>query len=145
MAAEIQTGTGIVYGIANSGSTISFGGYATFILDTAGAAHNFAIDEVKDELKYDKSLIATNGNVEVDLNWTPSGATRAAASTTAVFLTPLTKVVLANFKVTAFNGDWVYIGGAKIDLSQGPGKMAIKVRKYDDSSQNSSLTTTVSG
>ena len=144
MATEVQNGTGIVHGIRNDGSAITMTGYATFILETAKGQHKFKLDNVEDELGFDAALIATNGHVETDITWTPSGATRAAAEATAVFLTPLAKVTLDNFKITAFNGDWIYIGDQSIDLSHKMGKITLKVRKYDDATQNTSLTTTVS-
>ena len=145
MAAEVQNGTGILYGITNSGSAITMSGYATFIFDSAKAAHKFDLDSVKDQLHFDASLIATNGRLEIDITWTPSGATRSAAALTAVFLTPFATVTLANFKVGAFNGSWIYIGDEAIDLSQQVAKMTIKIRKYDDSTQNTALLATVSG
>ncbi len=143
--AEIQTGTGVLYGIQNDGSPISIEGYATFILETAKGNHKFEMDAVKDENNFDRALIATNPHIELDISWTPSGATRAAAAATAVFLEPLAKVTLDNFKIAAFNGDFVYVGDASIDLSHKQGKMMLKVRKYDDADQNASLTTTVTG
>lgn len=120
-------------------------GYATFILETAKGNHKFDLEAIKDENNFDKSLIATNAHVEIDITWTPSGATRAAAAATAVFLEPLAKVTLANFAVTAFNADWVYIGDQSIDLSHKQAKMSLKIRKYEDEDQNASLTTTVVG
>lgn len=143
MANEVQTGTGILHGISNTGSAITMSGYASFILDTVKGAHKFKLDAVEDELGFDKSLIATNSHIELDIMWSPSGATRAAAVATAVILTPLAKVTLAQFAADAFNGDWVYIGDESLDLSHGSAKMSLKVRKYDDSTQNASLTTTV--
>jgi hypothetical protein len=145
MPAEIQTGKGIVYGITNSGSAITMTGYATFILDSVKGSHKFDLDEVKDETKYDVSLIAVNGRLEITVSWKPSGATRAAAATTAVVIAPLAKVTLANFKIAAYNGDWVYIGDEELGVEQGPATMSLKLRKYDDATQNTSLTTTVSG
>jgi len=145
MPNEVQTGTGILHGVANNGSAITMTGYATFILETSKAQHKFKIEAIEDELGFDRSLIATNANVEVDITWTPSGASRAAAAATAAFLTPLSLVTLANFSAATFNGDWVYIGDSSIDLSHKQAKMQLKLRKYDDTDQNSSLTTTVSG
>lgn len=145
MPNEVQTGTGILFGISNTGAAITMTGYASFILDSSKAGHKFKLDAVEDELGFDKSLIATNAHLEQDITWNPSGATRAAAAATAVILNPLAKVTLANFKVAAFNGDWVYVGDESIDLSHGNAKMSLKIRKYDDAAQNTSLTTTVSG
>lgn len=119
-------------------------GYATFILDTTKGDHKFELDAIKDELNFDKALVATNAHIETTITWTPSGATKAAAEATAAFLTPLAKVTLAGFAVSAFNGDWVYVGDSSIDLSKKQGKMTLKIRKYADSTQNSSLTTTAS-
>jgi hypothetical protein len=145
MAAEIQYGKAVVHGITNGGTAISIAGYATFILDSLKGGHKFDLDEVKDELKFDASLIAVNGHLEVTINWKPAGATRAAAAATAVILAPLANVALANFKVAAFNGTWIYVGDNEISLSQSPAGMSIKIRKYDDATQNTSLTTIVTG
>lgn len=144
MPGETQNGTAIVFGITNSGTPITIEGYATFILETGKAQHKFKVDYIEDENGFDTAAVATNAFTEVDLTWTPSGASKAAAAATAVFLEPLSKVTLANFTVTEFNGDWLYIGDASIDLSHKQAKMMIKVRKYADSDQNSSMTTTVS-
>ena len=145
MPAEVQTGKGVLWGISNSGAAITMLGFATFIADSVKGNHKFKLEAIEDELGAEVSLIATNPHVEIDITWTASGATRAAAAATAVFLTPLAKVTLANFKVTAFNGDWIYIGDESIDLSHAAGKISLKLRKYDDGTQNASLTTTVSG
>jgi hypothetical protein len=145
MADEIQTGTAVLFGIANDGSAITMEGYATFILETTKANHKFKIDNVEDENGFDKALVATNPHREIDITWTPSGATRADAAATAVFLEPLDKVTLDNFKATVFNGDYIYIGDAGLELNHKQGKMSMKLRKYDDDAQNASLTTTVSG
>ena len=143
MSEATQTGTAVVYGLANDGTAISIEGYATFILETAKASHNFDLDAVKDENNFDASLIATNGHREIDITWTPSGASKSAANATAVFLEPLDKVTLANFAVDSFNGDYIYVGSGMVELSHKQGKMSMKLRKYDDDAQNTSLTTTV--
>jgi hypothetical protein len=144
MANQVQTGTAVLYGITNNGTPISISGYATFLLETAKGNHKFELDAVKDETNFDASLIASNGHIEADITWTPSGASKAAAAATAVFLEPLAKVTLANFAVDALNGDWIYVGDQGIDLNHKQGKMTLKIRKYDDADQNASLTTAVS-
>lgn len=145
MPAEVQTGKATLFGITNSGTAITILGFATFILDSSKAGHKFKLTAIEDENEADAALIATNPHLEKDITFTASGATRAAAAATAVFLAPLAKVTLANFKVAAFNGDWIYIGDESIDLSHNVAKIALKIRKYDDATQNTSLTTTVSG
>jgi hypothetical protein len=134
----------VIYGVNNDGSPITIEGYATFLLETAKASHKFELDTVKDEANFDASLIASNGHRELDITWTPSGATKADAAATAVFLEPLTKVTLEHFKVDSFNGDYIYVGDAMVELNHKQGKMSMKLRKYDDDDQNTSLTTTVS-
>jgi hypothetical protein len=145
MPAEAQNGVAVIHGIQNDGTAISILGYATFILEAVKAGHKFELDEIKDAGKNDVSLIAANPRLEIEITWKPSGATRAAATATAVILAPLTKVTLAHFKVGAFNGDWVYIGDESLELPQGQASMSIKLRKYDDATQNTSLTTAVVG
>jgi hypothetical protein len=145
MASEVQNGKGILFGITNTGSPITLTGYASFILDTAKGAHKFKLTAIEDENEFDAALIATNAHLELDITWTPSGATRTAAAATATFLDPLSKVTLSGFRVTDFNGDWVYVGDQSIDLSHAAAKMTLKVRKYADTTQNSSLTNTVTG
>jgi len=120
-------------------------GYASFTLETAKGQHKFKLDTLEDEIGFDKALIATNGYIELDMTFKPTGASRAAAEAVAAFLPPLSKVTTANFAVPILNGDWVYVGDASIDLNQKQGKMTLKIRKYDDAEQNASLTTTVSG
>jgi hypothetical protein len=63
-----------------------------------------------------------------------------------VFLDPLATVTTTHFKLAELNGTWQYVGGQQIQLSfNGPAKITIPVRKYEDSAQNTSMTTTVSG
>src|SRR5437879_4323379 len=138
MADDVQNGAAVLFGITNSGSAIAMEGYASFILDTAKASHKFEMDAVKDENNFDKALIETNGNRELDITWTPSGPTRAAAAATAVILEPLARVALSNFKVAPYNGDYIYVGDEGIELNHKQAKMSLKVRKYDDATQNAS-------
>lgn len=146
MAAEVQTGKGTVAGITNSGSAITISGYATFNLKSAKLGHKFDIQDIKDANNFDNTAIATNEHTELDIEFVVSGADRAAAAATAVFLAPLAAVTLANFKIAAFNGVYQYRGDASIDLTDsGPAKMMLKIRKYADSTQNTALTTTISG
>jgi hypothetical protein len=145
MATEVQNGSAILTGIRSSGGAISIEGYATTLIETAKLGHKFNLEAVQDELGFDASLVAANGHREVDIVFVPKGSNRAAAEAVAAVINPLAKVALANFAVSALNGDWIYVGDASIDLSHGVGKVSLKLRKYDDEEQNASLTTTVSG
>jgi hypothetical protein len=143
MATEVQNGDAVLFGMRNDGTAITIEGYATFLLDGAKLTHKVENEFVKDELGYDASVISTNAYREIDLTFVPSGATRDAAETVATIPTPLAKVTLTHFALDDYNGDWVYMGDAAIDLGHGVGKMTLKLRQYDDETQNASMTTTV--
>jgi hypothetical protein len=143
MPTEVQNGSAVLHGIRNDGSPITIEGYATFLLDSAKLGHKFKLEAIEDEVGFDASLVATNAHKEVDVTFVPKGASRAAAEAVAAVLTPLDKVTLDNFAVTVFNGDWIYVGDASVDLGHAAGKVSLKLRKYDDTDQNASLTTTV--
>ena len=143
--ADIQNGRAHVHGITNNGTTYTITGYATFTLEGLSLAHNFRLKEIIDENDADAALVATNPFIEMDINFKPSAETKAAAAGIAVFLTPLATVTLANFKVAAVNGAWIYVGSGKIDLTQNDNaKQTLRVRRYVDSTQNTLLTTAAS-
>jgi len=145
MAQEYQNGKCVLYGISNSGTPITIEGYASFILESAKVGRKWDMEAIKDETNHDAALIWTNGHDEVDVPFQVSGATRDAAAATAVFLSPGAKVTMAGFKAAVCNGDWINLGDQSLDLTQkGPAKMTLKLRRYVDSDQNASLTTTVS-
>jgi hypothetical protein len=144
--AEIQKGKATLFGITNDGDDITIDALATFILKTARLTHEFDLMDEKDATNYDANAVATNGRLRCEINVTLSGATRAAAAATGAVLTPLASVVIDNFKITALNGTWQYTGNQTIDLGSGENaKMTIPLRKYSNSTQNTSMTTTVSG
>jgi hypothetical protein len=142
MPTEVQNGDVTLHGIRNNGTAITIEGYATFLIESVKLGHKFKLESVEDELGFDASLIATNAHKEVDIVFVPKGASRSAAEAVAAIIEPLAKVELGNFAITEFNDDWVYVGDAAIDLSRGTGKVSLKIRKYDDAAQNSSLTQT---
>lgn len=145
---EIQSGIAVIHGITNNGTDITISGYATFLFESAKAQHQFDIADIKDAGGNDASAVASNEFCEMDVAFTPSGATRAAAAGVVVFPTPLSCITLANFKLSSlFNGRWQYRGGTSIDL-QNTGQVKIsglKIRRYVNTTQNTSLTTTVTG
>jgi hypothetical protein len=144
--AEIQKGTAKLFGITNDGTAFTIDAFATFILTGARLTHEFRLKDEQDATDYDVTAIATNGMVRCEFNITLSGATRAAAATTGAILTPLATIVTTHFKLAALNGTWQYTGNQTIDLAQNDSaKCTVPVRRYTDSSQNTSMTTTVSG
>lgn len=147
MPAEIQKGTAVLHGITNDGTAFTIDAFATFMPDTADLTHRFSLNEEKDNTGYDFNLTAMNGRVEGRITLKPTSTTRALAAGVAVFLAPLTTVVLAHFALAALNGSWVYTGDQQIQLQfDQPAKITLPIRKYDNSTQNTSLTATaVSG
>lgn len=143
MPLETQNGKAHIWGIRNNGSPIEIEGYASFTLDSMRVNHKFNLDNISDELGFDRALIATNGYLEEDVTFMPSGTTRTMAEQAAVILEPLSKVTISNMSVITLNGDWIYVGDASIELSTKTGKMTIKLRKYLDTDQNAALVQTV--
>ena len=135
MALETITGQAVLNGVQNNGTPITITGYATFILDRMDGEHQWDGYQVKD--------VAFNEHFEITIDFTPSGATRAAAAAVPSVPIPLSTVTLANCKVATtfgsssgqlFNGNYVYKGGTKINFqSAAAGKMTgIRLRKYAD-------------
>lgn len=147
MAQEIQHGTATLYAIANNGSAITLSGYATIMPQTANATQNFEEKVTKDATGSDANWTSTNEHYVIKIKFVPSGATRAAAGAVAAFVNPLAKVTLANFRVSAFNGDHQNMSGATIDLGNEKNcEMDLTLRRYADSTQNTLATgTAISG
>ena len=156
MALETITGQAVLNGVQNNGTPITITGYATFILDRMDGEHQWDGYQVKDSLGFDASDVAFNEHFEITIDFTPSGATRAAAAAVPSVPIPLSTVTLANCKVATtfgsssgqlFNGNYVYKGGTKINFqSAAAGKMTgIRLRKYADPTQNTNMTTFVVG
>lgn len=147
MASAVQTGKGVLFGIPNSGSALGIDGVATFTLDSVKVNRKFEMEALKDEGGFDCNLTGYNTYDELDITWTPTGAsTAAAAATVDTPKDPLATMVLANFKVAGINGTWLVMDGQGLDLSAGKfAKSQLKLRKYADAEQNALLTTAVSG
>lgn len=146
MAAEIQTGTGKLYGITNNGTPFTISAFASFVAQSAKIQHKFDLQADKDANNADVTLIATNAMLEGTLEIEPSGATRAAAAAAAVVVSPLATVTLANFQLTSLNGNWIYTGNEDISLAHNASaKISLPIRQYTSSAQNTLLTTAVTG
>ncbi len=156
MPAEIINGEAVIWGVQNTGQRISLTGYATFRVNKLGGKHTFNITDLTDEIGFDTTTVAANEHFEITMDFTPTGATRAAAHAIPSVPIPLAKITLANCKVQTafgssvgklFDGDYQYRGGVDINLQEAAvGKITgMILRKYADVVQNSSLTTTVVG
>jgi hypothetical protein len=163
MPQEVMNGSAVVFGISNNGTPITINGTAHFIVDMAKGTHKFKIEDIEDENGFTTSTIATDPHMEMDITFVPSGRTVPQSATSGgtragayealngqsdvgintCFLKPLSRVLLANFKVAAFNGPYQYRGDETIDLTHKEAKCSLKIRKWDDAAQNESLTTTV--
>jgi hypothetical protein len=140
MPNESQTGKATVFGLEST--TLS--GFATLLNQSGKASHKFKLGETLDGNGSDANLTATNAMIELDWEFVPVGASKAAAAAVTVFLAPLAKVTIAGHPVTVYNGDWIYIGDAGMSMTNVERlSYSLKLRKYVDPTQNASLTTAV--
>jgi len=159
MIPDILVGQAAIHGIQNDGTQIAITGYGTFVLTKVSGAHTFTMNELMDETDFTTAMDAVNEGHEIEIDLTISGGTagtRASAAALAVYPAPLAKITLSHLKtqgtfatsaVKLFDGDFVYLGGAKIDQAQGDWvKLSgVKLKKWANATQNTSLTTTVTG
>ena len=103
-----------LYGITNSGTTVTIAGLDSFEFDSDELTLTWDEKANKDTTGNVQNLVQTNFRYERALKIFPSGATRAAAATVAGEAITLFSVVIANYKVAAFNGTWRVKSGTKI-------------------------------
>ena len=159
MIPEILVGQGVLHGIQNDGTQMGITGYGTFVLSKVSAGHVFDMKTLKDETDFDAAIAAVNEGAEIEIDFTISsgvGGSRAAAAALCVVPAPLAIITLTHNKLQGtfatsatklFDGNFLYIGGAKIDESQNDFVKitGIKLKKWANAAQNTSLTTLVSG
>lgn len=162
MIPEILVGQAVLHGIQNDGTQIGISPYATFVLNKVGGSHQFEMKALKDETDFTAAMIAVDEGNEIDIDLTISAGvsgTRSAAAALAVYPGPLQSVTLSHLKTQGafaslgntsnklFDGQFVYLGGAKIDMSQAEfvKLTGMKLKKWANAAQNASLNTTVSG
>jgi hypothetical protein len=110
-ATEIQQGVAKIF--AMDGATqVVLTGAATITYDSADLDQAFDSDALKGQNGEVETLVASNENFTCTVNFAPNGATRAAAITSCANAQPakITKVVLSNFSVAAYNGNWNSMG-----------------------------------
>jgi hypothetical protein len=151
--AERQIGAvAYLFGITTSGSPISI----QFMVGGIGgsAASGGSVELDSDDVSFtwkEKENTDTTGNVqnitqanfkyERTIRLIPSGATRAAAASYASQVLICDSMVVANYKVTAFNGNWRIKPGTKINLKMDDNAgLDISAEMYYNTSQNSALT-----
>ena len=147
---EVQVGAvAYLFGITNTGTPISieFG-----VAGVAGSAQSVELDS--DDVSYtwkEKENLDTTGNVQniVQTNFKydrtiklfPSGTTRAAAANVADSVLTISSLVIANYKVPSFNGNWRVKPGTKVNLKMDDNATVdISAEKYANNAQNTALT-----
>lgn len=110
------------------------------------------IVETKDETGNDCQLAASNEHMEFDVEFKPSGASIAAAKASAVFVAPLAKVTISGITIgpqtvqggvdRGYNGDWINMAECSLSTKNNDNAtMTMRLRKYVNVAQNTSLTT----
>ena len=132
-----------LYGITNNGTAISMTGLASFELDSDDLSLTWKEKEKTDTTGNTQNITAVNFKYERSVKFNPSGATRAAAAAVCDAALTLTSLVVANYKVAAFNGAWRIKPGTKISLkADDDAAIDISCEKYVNANQNAALTGT---
>lgn len=141
---ETQIGAvAYLYGITNNGTTITIAGLDSFEFDSDELTVTWDEKANKDTTGNVQNFTQTNFRYERSLKIFPSGATRAAAATVAgeAASVTLTSVVIANYKVSAFNGTWRVKSGTKINLKMDDNaSIDFSMERYTNAGQNAALT-----
>ena len=103
---------------------------------------NFDEDIVKDNIGFAAAWSARDHHRLNDFAFKLLGDTAAHAKTGAAMLAAFATVTLSGFDVADMNGAYQNISGQEIDLGNTKvGDMMLKLRRYDDSTQNTAATT----
>lgn len=131
-AQEVQQGIAKIFAM-DGATTVTLTGAATITHHSAGMTQNFDLREEKSQNGEVETLVGSNEHFDVDVEFAPNGATRAAAITSAANMKAaiITKVVLSGFAVAAFNGNWNLIPGSTWRMERdGIVIMGMKLRAY---------------
>lgn len=140
--AEQQIGAvAYLYGITNSGAQITIAGLDSFEFDSDELTLEWDEKANKDTTGNVQNFTQTNFHYARSLKIFPSGATRAAAVTVAGEAITLFSVVISNYKVAAFNGQWRVKSGVKINLKMDDNaSIDFPIERYVNNNQNNALT-----
>jgi hypothetical protein len=107
------------------------------VKQTGKMVANFEEEVVKDEDGFDVAWVARNLHFLNDFAFKLLGDTQAHAIAGGAFIAPYATVTFSGFDLAAFNGTYQNISGQDIDLANTKvGDMSIKLRRYDDATQN---------
>ena len=143
---EVQVGAvAYLFGITNNGAAIVITGLASFETESDDLTSTWTEKENKDTTGNVQNITQTNFKYERSLQFNPSGTSRAQAAAIADSgaggVLALQNLVVANYKVAAFNGTWRIKPGTKVNLKMDDNaSIDISVEKYLNASQNTALT-----
>jgi len=134
-----------LYGITNTGTQIAITGLNSFEFDSDDLTLTWDEKANKDTTGNVQNYTQTNFRYERSLKIMPSGATRAAAALIADNqgngALNLINLVVANYKVQAFNGSWRIRAGTKVNLKMDDNAtIDFSAEKYVNAQQNAALT-----
>ena len=143
---EVQVGpVAYLFGITNNGTAISITGLASFETESDDLTSTWTEKENKDTTGNVQNITQTNFKYDRSLKFNPSGTSRAQAAAIADSgaggVLALQNLVVANYKVAAFNGTWRIKPGTKVNLKMDDNaSIDLSVEKYLNASQNTALT-----
>ena len=131
-----------LYGITNNGvGAVTIAGLDSFEFDSDELTLTWDEKANKDTTGNIQNFTQTNFRYERSLKIYPSGATRAAAANVAGESITLFSVLIANYKVAAFNGTWRVKSGTKINLKMDDNaSIDFSMERYVNGAQNTALT-----
>ena len=141
---EVQIGAvAYLFGITNTGTPIAITGIASFETESDDLTYTWTEKENADTTGNTQNITQYNFKYERSIKFKPSGATRAAAAAVCDAVVTLIVLVVANYKVNAFNGTWRIKPGTKINLKQADdAAIDIPAEKFVNAAQNTALTGT---
>ncbi len=140
MASVTKRGKASVEGIPGSIDVVVYP-----LAQTAKLAQNFTEEIIFDIHGFAAAWLARDTHYLADFGFKLLGDTQLHAVAGGAFLAPFATVTLSGFDLGAFNGTYQNISGAEIDLGNTKvGDLALKLRRYDDATQNTLSQTQVS-
>lgn len=132
--AATETQQGIAKVFAMDGATVvTLTGAATITQESADIEQQYDLEEIKGQNGEVETLIGSNENYPVTIQFAPNGATRAAAIASAANSWPglITKVVLSGFSIAKYNGNFNAMPGATGKLvKDGAFVMTLRLKAY---------------
>jgi hypothetical protein len=144
-------GHGFLYGVSPSGLSVAIGGYTKAWIDSLPIAHRCKMDEHVGTNGLTGAFVFLNEYFELQVSFRPSStSTVAAAGTETIFVPKGSVLALSGFQiirhnsVDILNGNWLYVGDSTITLNKDePATIDMSIRRYVDSGQMNTLSTTV--